>query len=211
MSFILIFLQSMITTTFTYPMPVLTYSTEALEPVISQKTVDYHYGKHLKTYVDNLNRLVRDTPFSGMDLEDIVRTAPEGALFNNAGQVLNHKLYFEQFAPFEKSGKQPRGRLLEAINSSFGNFQEFQKQMNEASVKLFGSGWVWLAKDEAGMLMIVSEPNGSNPVRENLTPLLGFDVWEHAYYLDYQNRRKDHIEELWEIIDWEVIQRRMED
>lgn len=201
-------LMSLILATMTYEMPKLPYANNALEPVISQSTIDYHYGKHLQTYVNNLNSLVPGTEFEGKPLEVIVATAPDGAIFNNAGQVLNHTLYFLQFTPKPASGE-PKGKLAEAINRDFGSFENFKKEFNAAAVGLFGSGWAWLSVDKSGKLHITKEPNGSNPVRAGFKPLLGFDVWEHSYYLDYQNRRADHINKLWEIIDWNVVENRM--
>ncbi len=201
-------LMSLILTVMTYQMPKLPYATDALETVISQETIDYHYGKHLQTYVNNLNNLVPGTEFEGKPVEVIVATAPDGAIFNNAGQVLNHTLYFLQFAP-RPAKKEPTGKLAEAIKRDFGSFENFKKQFNDTAVGLFGSGWAWLSADKAGKLVITKEPNGSNPVRHGFKPLLGFDVWEHAYYLDYQNRRADHINRLWEIIDWDAVEKRM--
>ena len=191
----------------TYEMPKLPYAENALEPVISQQTIQLHYGKHLQTYVNNLNNLVPGTKFEGKTVEEIVATAPDGGIFNNAGQVLNHTLYFTQFTPSQKSAE-PTGKLAEAIKRDFGSFAEFQKKFNEASTTLFGSGWSWLAADKSGKLHITKEANGSNPIRAGLTPLLGFDVWEHAYYVDYQNRRADHINALWKIINWEEVEKR---
>ncbi len=192
----------------TYEMPILPYANNALEPVISAQTIDLHYGKHLQTYVDNLNKLVKGTDLEGEPLEVVVERAPEGPMFNNAGQVLNHTLYFLQFTS-PKSNNQPSGELLGAIEENFGSFQEFQEAFNKASTDIFGSGWSWLSLDRQSKLVITKEANGSNPVRQGLKPLLGFDVWEHAYYLDYQNRRKDHVEKLWDIIDWEVVATRL--
>lgn len=192
----------------TYDLVKLPYATNALEPVIGQQTIELHHGKHLQGYVNNLNKLVVGTSFEGKSLEEIVASAPDGPIFNNAGQVLNHNAYFLQFAP-NPNQKLPSGKLLEAIDRDFGSFTAFQKLFNEASVSLFGSGWVWLAADSEGILHITKEANGGNPVRHGLKPILGFDVWEHAYYLDYQNRRKEHIEKLWQIIDWAVVGQRL--
>jgi len=180
----------------------LPYATNALEPVISKQTIELHHGKHLQTYVDNLNKLVPGTQFENSELVSIVKNS-DGGIFNNAGQVLNHNLYFTQFSP--NGGGQPTGRLAEAINSQWGSFDNFKKEFEEAGTSLFGSGWVWLAKDNNGKLSIIKEANGSNPVTKDLTPVLGFDVWEHSYYLDYQNRKADHLKELWKIIDWNVV------
>lgn len=201
-------LTTLMISVMTYEMPKLPYAHHALEPVISQQTIDYHYGKHLQTYVNNLNSLVPGTEYEGKKLREIVATAPEGAIFNNAGQVLNHTLYFLQFTP-QPAQKEPAGKLAEAIRQEFGSFENFKKEFTAAAVSLFGSGWAWLSVDKEGKLHITKEANGSNPVRSGLTPLLGFDVWEHAYYLDYQNRRADHIQALWNIIDWEVVEGRM--
>ncbi|HPW71602.1 MAG TPA: superoxide dismutase [Bacteroides graminisolvens] len=197
-------LMSLIFMTMTYNMPTLPYATNALEPVISQQTIEFHYGKHLQAYVNNLNSLVPGTEFEGKSVEEIVKTAPDGAVFNNAGQVLNHELYFTQFAP-KPAHSEPVGKLAEAIVKDFGSFDNFKKEFTAASIGLFGSGWAWLSVDKSGKLVITKEANGSNPVRAGLKPLLGFDVWEHSYYLDYQNRRADHINALWSIVDWDVV------
>lgn len=201
-------LMSLILMNMTYEMPKLPYASNALEPIISQSTIDYHYGKHLQTYVNNLNNLAPGTEFEGKSVEVIVATAPDGPIFNNAGQVLNHTLYFLQFTPKQLS-KEPKGKLAEAIKKDFGSFENFKKEFDAASVGLFGSGWAWLSVNKEGKLLITKEPNGSNPVRQGYKPLLGFDVWEHAYYLDYQNRRADHVNKLWEIIDWDIVEKRM--
>ncbi|MDR3194466.1 MAG: superoxide dismutase [Tannerella sp.] len=183
----------------------LPYATDALEPVIGKKTIEYHHGKHLQGYVNNLNGLVQGTEFEHMDLETIVRKS-DGAVFNNAGQTLNHTLYFTQFSP--AGGGKPSGKLAGAIDAAWGSFEHFQKEFEAAGVGLFGSGWVWLAADEDGKLSITREANAGNPVTKGLKPLLGFDVWEHAYYLDYQNLRGDHLKALWKIIDWKEVESR---
>ena len=193
-----------------YHMPVLIYSSNALTPAISQATVELHFGKHLRAYIDNYNRLVVDSRFENMPLREVVAKAPDGPMLNNAGQVLNHVLYFEQFTPYPPKNNIPGGALAEAIDFDFGSFDNFRKMMEEASVALFGSGWVWLAQEASGRLVILSCKNGDNPVRHNMIPLLGIDVWEHAYYLDYQNRRAEHVHRLWDIIDWEMVQSRMQ-
>ncbi|MDR0811863.1 MAG: superoxide dismutase [Paludibacter sp.] len=183
----------------------LPYATNALEPVISKQTIELHHGKHLQGYVNNLNNLIQGTKFENADLETIVCES-DGALFNNAGQVLNHNLYFTQFSP--NGGGAPSGKLAAAINAAFGSFENFQKEFEAAGVGLFGAGWAWLAADKDGKLSITKEQNAGNPVTKNLKPLLGFDVWEHAYYLDYQNLRAAHLKELWKIIDWKVVEAR---
>lgn len=183
----------------------LPYAVDALAPVISKETVEFHHGKHLKTYVDNLNKLIIGTEFENADLNTIVQKS-EGCIFNNAGQTLNHNLYFTQFRPGK--GGAPKGKLGEAIDKQFGSFEKFKEEFNTAGTTLFGSGWVWLASDANGKLSIEKEPNAGNPVRKGLNPLLGFDVWEHAYYLTYQNRRADHLKDLWSIVDWDIVESR---
>lgn len=184
----------------------LPYSPDALAPAISEATILLHHGKHLQGYVNNLNRLKRGTAFeSDPSLESIVRQS-KGSIFDNAGQILNHNLYFTQFRP---SGVAPSGDILERITRQWGSFEAFQTAFEGEGAKLFGSGWLWLAQQADGALVIVLEPNGSNPVASGLTPLLGIDLWEHAYYLDYQNRRADHIRALWSIIDWSVVGSRL--
>ncbi len=189
-------------------MPKLAYATTALEPVISEQTINFHYGKHLQNYVNTLSSLVKDTEWDGKSVEEIVKGAPEGPIFNNAGQVLNHALYFEQFrAP--RHNNLPEGRILNAINDAFGNFDNFKAQFTQAATTLFGSGWAWLSQQADGKLVITKETNGSNPLRHGLTPLYGLDVWEHAYYLDFQNRRADHVAASWDIVDWEKVEGRL--
>ncbi|WP_085535737.1 superoxide dismutase [Massilibacteroides vaginae] len=183
----------------------LPYETDALAPVISKQTIELHHGKHLQAYVTNLNNLIPGTKFENADIETIIRES-DGAIFNNAGQILNHDLYFTQFSP--KGGGEPTGKLAEAIKNTWGSFESFKAEFEAAGVSLFGSGWAWLAKDKEGKLVITKEANGSNPVKNGLTPILGFDVWEHSYYLDYQNRRADHLKALWQIIDWEAVGKR---
>lgn len=188
-----------------FELPVLPYEVNALEPVIGKQTVELHYGKHYQTYLTNLNNLVPGTKYENMELVDIVKQS-EGPVFNNAGQALNHFIYFLSFSP--NGGGEPSGKLAKAINAQYGDFENFKKEFNAAAVSVFGSGWVWLAKDASGKLYIEKEPNGSNPVVKGLEPLLGFDVWEHAYYLDYQNRRADHVNALWSIVDWKAVESR---
>ena len=186
----------------------LPYHEGSLQPVIGKETISFHHGKHLQTYVNNLNNLVQGTEFEGKSLEAIVASAPDGPVFNNAGQVLNHNMYFTQFTPKPVS-EVPKGKLADAIKKDFGSFENFKKEFNAAAVGLFGSGWAWLSLDKQGKLVITKEANGSNPLRAGLKPLFCFDVWEHAYYLDYQNRRADHLNALWSIINWEVVASRM--
>ena len=187
----------------------LPYAPEALEPVISKETVDYHYGKHLQTYVDNLNKLIAGTEYEHMTLEQIVASS-QGAIFNNAGQILNHNLYFTQFAPEKELVSEGMSELaiMKAIVRDFGSLEAFQAEFEQKGVSLFGSGWVWLAADKEGKLVITQEPNAGNPITKGLRPLLTMDVWEHAYYIDYRNRRAAHLHALWQIINWNEIERR---
>ena len=184
----------------------LPYASETLEPVISKQTLEFHHGKHLAGYVNNLNGLLKESPLAGLSLEEIVCKA-DGGILNNAGQILNHNLYFGQFfAP--KADNMPVGELAAAIVRDFGSFEAFKDEFQKKGATLFGSGWVWLSADKDGKLIITQETNAANPIQKGLKPLLTFDVWEHAYYLDYQNRRPDHLAALWQIIDWNVIENR---
>lgn len=185
----------------------LPYAPEALEPVISKETIGFHHGKHLAGYVNNLNGLLEGSPLAGLSLEEIVLKA-EGGMQNNAGQILNHNLYFGQLAA-PKADNKPVGKIAEAIARDFGSFEAFKEEFQKKGATLFGSGWVWLSSDKDGKLVITQEANAANPIQKGLKPLLTFDVWEHAYYLDYQNRRPDHLAALWKIINWEVIESRL--
>ena len=184
----------------------LPYAPEALEPVISRETIGFHYGKHLTAYVNNLNGLLDGSGFEDATLEEIVCKAT-GGILNNAGQILNHELYFGQFTG-QPANSEPTETLAEAICRDFGSFEAFKEEFQKKGATLFGSGWVWLSADKDGKLVITQETNAANPVQRGLKPLLTFDVWEHAYYLDYQNRRPDHLTALWQIIDWNVIGQR---
>ena len=184
----------------------LPYSENALEPVISKETIGFHHGKHLLTYVNNLNGLLEGSPLADLSLEEIVLKS-EGGMLNNAGQILNHEMYFAQFAA-PKENNAPVGKVAEAIVRDFGSFEAFKDEFQKKGATLFGSGWVWLSADKDGKLVITQETNAANPIQRGLKPLLTFDVWEHAYYLDYQNRRPDHLTALWKIINWEVIEKR---
>lgn len=186
-----------------YEQPELPYQRDALAPAISAETVDFHYGKHEKAYIDNLNRLIKGTEFDDMDLEEIIVNA-DGALYNNASQAWNHIFYFFTFSP--DGSREPGGELRAAIDRDFGSFEKFKEAFVDAGVGLFGSGWVWLCRDTNGKLLITQGSNAKNPLSDGLTPLLTFDVWEHAYYLDYQNRRADALRALWDIVDWDVVE-----
>ncbi|MBR3647998.1 MAG: superoxide dismutase [Paludibacteraceae bacterium] len=190
-----------------FELMVLPYAPEALEPVISKETIGFHHGKHLAGYVNNLNALLDGSPLAGLPLEEIVLKA-EGGMLNNAGQILNHNLYFEQFAA-PKADNRPTGKIAAAIARDFGSFEAFKEEFQKKGATLFGSGWVWLSADKAGKLVITQETNAANPIQKGLKPLLTFDVWEHAYYLDYQNRRPDHLAALWQIVNWAVVEKRL--
>ena len=186
----------------------LPYKQAALDPVISAQTLSFHHGKHLQAYVDNLNKLLPGSEFESLSLEDIVKKAPAGAVFNNAGQILNHELYFKQFRAVSDAAHEPTGALAAQIHKQWGSIDTFKADFESKGVSLFGSGWVWLSSEADGTLVVTQEQGASNPMVKGLNPLLTFDVWEHAYYLDYQNRRAAHLSALWQIIDWQVIENR---
>ena len=186
----------------------LPFGANELEPVISAETIALHHDKHLATYVNNLNNLLPGSEFENLPLEEIVAKA-KGGIFNNAGQILNHNLYFEQLqAPSDDN--RPVGTIATAIDEQFGSFEAFKEKFTAAAVTLFGSGWAWLASDADGILHILQMPNADNPVTKDLKPLMTMDVWEHAYYVDYRNRRPDHIAAMWKILNWQEINRRYE-
>lgn len=185
----------------------LPYAPDALEPVMSAGTLSFHHGKHLRTYVDNLNAALPGSPWVGKPLEEVVMGG-EGGVLNNAGQILNHNMFFTQFAR-SRENNVPEGNLLELMVSQFGSFESFCQEFEKAGATLFGSGWVWLSVDDGSKLHITQEKNAANPIQKGLVPLLTFDVWEHAYYLDYQNRRAAYLHALWQLVDWEVVESRM--
>lgn len=189
-----------------FNLPTLSYDRKALEPHISAETIDFHYGKHHQAYINNLNNLIEDTEFSDMDLEDIILNA-EGGLFNNAAQAWNHTFYFGQFSPDTQNV--PSGNIASLIDKNFGSFEAFKVVFSKAASTLFGSGWAWLVLDETGGLVIMQTVNAANPLTEGLTPLMVCDVWEHAYYIDYRNKRPDYINSFWKIIDWSIIEKRL--
>ena len=191
-----------------FRLPELGYQLTDLAPMMSQQTLSCHYGKHFQTYIDNLNRMVNGSHFEGLNIEDVVRKAPEGPMANNAGQVLNHQLFFEQFLP-AKNSKMPSGDLLFLIEQSFGSFGKMREAMDNAAKQLFGSGWVWLTTNAEGKMQVLSLPNGDNPLRHGLKPLFTIDLWEHAYYLDYQNRKDKYLENFWLLVNWHVVSKRL--
>ncbi len=188
-----------------FKLPDLPYERSDLEPRVSLRTMDFHHGKHHQTYVDNLNKQIAGTKFEGATLETIV-TESEGGIFNNAAQVWNHKFFFDSFSP--SGGGHPQDELARAIERDFGSFDKFREEFSRAAVTLFGSGWAWLVKTSKGTLDIIQESNAGNPMRRGFSPVFTIDVWEHAYYLDYQNRRPDYVKALWEIVNWPLVSSR---
>nr|WP_320022892.1 superoxide dismutase [uncultured Draconibacterium sp.] len=188
-----------------FSLPKLPYANNALEPVISEKTIEFHYGKHHQAYVNNLNGLIEGTEFEKASLEDIIKKA-DGGIFNNGAQVWNHTFYFTQFSA--DGCKEPKDDLKAAIDAKFGSFDAFKEAFSKAAATLFGSGWAWLVVDEKGELEIVQTSNAGNPLRDGKKPVLTCDVWEHAYYLDKQNARPAYIADFWKIVDWKVVSER---
>lgn len=188
-------------------LPELPYALDALAPVMSADTLNYHYGKHLQTYLDNVNRMIEGTPFADMKLKDMI-TKAQGALYNNAAQAFNHIIFFKQLTPTPTTISP---LLTQALVARFGSVDAFKSEFSNAAATLFGSGWVWLALDANNVLQIVPEPNAGNPMTRNMRPLMCIDVWEHAYYLDYQNRRGDYIKNFWNLVNWDYIEKRMQD
>ena len=188
-------------------LPELPYAQDALAPAMSADTLNYHYGKHLQTYLDNVNRMIEGTPFADMKLKDMI-TKAQGALYNNAAQAFNHIIFFKQLTPTPTTISP---LLTQALVARFGSVGAFKSEFSNAAATLFGSGWVWLALDANNVLQIVPEPNAGNPITRNMRPLMCIDVWEHAYYLDYQNRRGDYIKNFWNLVNWDYIEKRMQD
>ena len=188
-------------------LPELPYALDALAPVMSADTLNYHYGKHLQTYLDNVNRMIEGTPFAEMKLKDMI-TKAQGALYNNAAQAFNHIIFFKQLTPTPTTISP---LLTQALVARFGSVDAFKSEFSNAAATFFGSGWVWLALDANNVLQIVPEPNAGNPITRDMRPLMCIDVWEHAYYLDYQNRRGDYIKNFWNLVNWDYIEKRMQD
>ncbi|MFH0865341.1 MAG: Fe-Mn family superoxide dismutase [Bacteroidota bacterium] len=189
-----------------FELPILPYAPTALEPYVSSRTIEFHYGKHHQAYVSNLNNLIKGTEFENASIEDIIKNAG-GGIFNNAAQIWNHTFYWESLAP--DAGGEPTGAIADAINKSFGSFAQFKEKFTASCITLFGSGWAWLVKKPDGSLDIVQESNAGNPMTKGLKPLLTCDVWEHAYYLDYQNKRPDYIAAFWNLVNWKEAEKRL--
>ena len=188
-----------------FELPALPYAKDALAPHISAETIEYHYGKHHQTYVTNLNNLIKGTAFEGKSLEEIIRSS-EGGVFNNAAQVWNHTFFFDTLTP-RQTGMPDK--LVRKLAEDFGSPEAFRQEFTQKAVSWFGSGWVWLAEDADKMLHVVAEPNAGNPLVRGLKPVLTIDVWEHAYYIDYRNRRAAFVEAFWHLVDWEKVASRL--
>ncbi len=186
-----------------YELPALPYAKDALEPVISAETIDYHYGKHHQAYVTNLNNLVPGTEHEGKSLEELIDST-SGGLFNNAAQVWNHTFYWNGLSP--DGGGEPVGSIGDAIVEAFGSFDAFKEQFVKSAIGNFGSGWTWLVKNADGGLEIVNTDDAETPLTDGLTPLLTIDVWEHAYYIDYRNARPKYLDEIWKIVNWDFVE-----
>ena len=186
-------------------LPPLPYAYDALEPHITKQTLEFHHDKHHNAYVDKVNGLIKDTEFENGDLVNIIKKA-DGGIFNNGAQVWNHTFYFEQFSGNPQLA--PTGKLADAINKAFGSIDSFKEKFANAAATQFGSGWAWLVIDEEGNLGIAQSSNAGNPIREGHKPILTCDVWEHAYYLDVQNKRPAYVENFWKVLDWKVIEER---
>lgn len=187
-----------------HTLPQLPYAMDALAPHISKETLEYHYGKHHQAYVTNLNNLVKGTEFENLSLEEIIMKS-SGGIFNNAAQIWNHSFYWNCLSP--NGGGEPSGKLLDAIKAKFGSFEEFKKQFSQTSITTFGSGWGWLVKNADGSVELMSTSNAGTPMTSGKTALLTCDVWEHAYYVDYRNRRPDYVGAFWNLVNWEFVSR----
>jgi Fe-Mn family superoxide dismutase len=187
-----------------HKLPVLPFAMDALAPVISKEALEYHYGKHHAAYVANLNKLIVGTEFENLQLEEIIKKAPAGGIFNNAAQIWNHSFYWQCLAP--KSGGEPAGALADAIKKEFGSFLQFKEQFSKTAVTTFGSGWAWLVKNKDGKLAIESTGNAGTPLKDGRKPILTCDVWEHAYYIDYRNNRAGYVEAFWKLVNWKFVE-----
>lgn len=190
-----------------FQLPELPYAMDGLQPHISKETLEFHYGKHHKAYVDKANDLVKGTEWESKSLEEIIRGAGEGPLFNNVAQIYNHTFYWHCLSP--NGGGAPAGKVGEAITKAFGDFETFKAKFTEAALTQFGSGWAWLVQKGDGSLTIEKTPNAGCPLKAGLTPLLTCDVWEHAYYIDYRNARPKYVEAFWNLVNWDFVEKNM--
>ncbi|OMH38956.1 superoxide dismutase [Fe] [Motiliproteus sp. MSK22-1] len=186
-----------------FELPPLPYAKDALQPHISQETLEYHHGKHHNTYVVKLNGLIPGTEYENKSLEEIITSAPAGGVFNNAAQIWNHSFYWNCLSP--NGGGEPTGAVADAINSAFGSFAAFKDKLTDSAINNFGSSWTWLVKNSDGSLAIVNTSNAGCPLTEGQTPLLTVDLWEHAYYIDYRNVRPDYMNAFWALVNWEFV------
>ena len=189
-----------------HQLPPLPFAMDALQPHMSRETLEYHYGKHHKTYVDNLNRLIKNTQHENQQLEEIVRTS-QGPIFNNAAQTWNHTFFWNSLSP--DAGGPPRDAIAKAIDASFGSFDAFKDKFSTAAVSVFGSGWTWLVADSSGKLSIESTSNAFTPLTSNAKPVLTCDVWEHAYYIDYRNARAEFLKAYWNVVNWQFASKNL--
>ena len=189
-----------------HQLPELPYVKDALAPHISVETIEYHYGKHHKAYVDNINRLISGTEFENVPLEEVIRKS-SGGIFNNAAQIWNHTFYWNCLSP--KGGGEPIGELANVITEQFGSFAQFKQKFTNAAVTLFGSGWAWLVKNSDSSLSIEATSNAGTPLKEGKKALLTCDVWEHAYYIDYRNARAKYVEESWNLVNWDTVHKNL--
>lgn len=187
-----------------FELPKLPYSKDALEPYISEETLEYHYGKHHQAYVNKTNKLIADTEYEGLELEDIIKKAPAGPIYNNAAQIWNHTFYWNGMRP--QGGGEPKGQVADAIHNQFGSFEAFQEKFTESATTHFGSGWTWLVKNADGSLEVYSTVNADNPLSEGKTPLLTCDVWEHAYYIDTRNDKGKYVNNFWNLVNWDYVE-----
>ena len=187
-----------------HTLPPLPYALDALAPTISRETLEYHHGKHHQAYVTNLNNLIKGTEFENLSLEEIILKS-SGGIFNNAAQIWNHTFYWNCLSP--NGGGEPKGALADAIHAKFGSFEEFKKQFSQTSITTFGSGWGWLVKNSDGSVELMSTSNAGTPMTSGKTALLTCDVWEHAYYIDYRNRRPDYVGAFWNLVNWDFVSR----
>jgi len=187
----------------THKLPELPYEMDALQPHISKETLEFHYGKHHNAYIVNLNKLIPGTEFEDLSLEEIVKKAPPGGIFNNAAQVWNHSFYWECLSP--NGGGEPTGKLLELIEKSFGSFADFKEQFTNSAITNFGSGWTWLVQNETGGVELLNTSNAGSALTSGKNPLLTVDVWEHAYYVDYRNARPQYVDAFWNLVNWDFV------
>jgi len=191
----------------THKLPELKFAMDALQPHISKETLEFHYGKHHNAYVTNLNNLIPGTEFEDMSLEDIIKRAQEGGVFNNAAQVWNHSFYWNCLSP--NGGGEPSGKLLDAINKAFGSFNEFKEKFTKSAITNFGSGWTWLVQNNDGYLELLNTSNAGTALTSGKTPLLTCDVWEHAYYVDYRNARPQYVDAFWNLVNWDFVEKNL--